>query len=146
LWSLVKEAISQKHGTILVVLLDEHAESEANRVCKESSGTKIVERKKDETLKTVLQLSTVDGAVLVDKDAKVLAYGVLVDSKEGVEINKDAGRGSRFHAAKKYIASLSKDKKIAMAVIVSEDKMVSFYSTKDAEEEENERKNRHKSI
>lgn len=127
LWELVDNAIAQKHGTILVILFGEKAQEEADRICKDSTGTRAQGKLNDAIM--VKRLTAVDGAVLIDEYGNVLAYGVILDSVEGINVEPEPGRGSRFLSGQKYAKSLQKTGYVGLVVIVSEDGMVNFYST-----------------
>lgn len=81
--------------------------------------------------KLIQQISSIDGAVLMDTNQNVYAYGVVLDGNAGIK--GEPSRGARYNCSYKYIASLS-SREIAvkaLAVIISEDGMVNFYDTED---------------
>lgn len=134
LWRIAEAAIGQKHGTILIIAAEQEAEEEASRIAEKSAGTLL--EKQSANADMVKRLTTVDGALFADDAGKLLGYGMILDTNgKDVKVRKDHGRGSRFHSAKKYIKYMQSDGKSALAVIVSEDGMIDFYSTVDAKEE-----------
>ena len=139
LWGLVNAAIGQKHGTTLVIICEENkiVRKEIERLLKGSIGTMLSTRKDVNVLKPeyVSGLTTVDGALILDHKGRAYGYGMIFASKGIKRIKRDSGRGARFNSAKFYIADLAQRGKKAIAVIVSEDGMVNFYSTEDANEE-----------
>lgn len=132
---IMNEAIKQRHGTIVVILdkKNNQAQTEVDRLIKESVGTSVKEIKADVTF--IRRLTSVDGALVIDSDGKILAYGVILDSKIKNDTNStnkyNLGRGSRFTSAIKYIESLKSSNKQGIVIIISEDGMVNIYSTKD---------------
>ena len=134
LWKIAEAAIDQKHGTILIIATEAEAEKEAFRIAEKSAG--ILLEKQNVNADMVKRLTTVDGALFADDTGNLLGYGMILDTNgKDIQVEKDQGRGSRFHSAKKYIKYLQSDGKCALAVIVSEDGMINFYSTKDAVKE-----------
>ncbi len=135
IWDLVDAAIMQKHGTTLIVICEEESivEKQVANLLKVSSGTML----KPTILKAeyVRRLTAIDGALVIDHKGKGYGYGIILTSQGNSKIKRDSGRGARYNSAKLYIADLYNSGKIAMAVIVSEDGIVNFYSTNDAEEE-----------
>ncbi len=132
LWSIVEAARKQSHGTILIIYYngDWYIQKEVERLIRASSGNHL-EKKVVLDEKLIQQISSIDGAVLMDTDQNVYAYGVVLDGN--AEIKGEPSRGARYNCSYKYIASLSSRETAAkaLAVIISEDGMVNFYDTED---------------
>lgn len=141
LWDIVEAGKMQKHGTILVIWGNDnkHIEKEMIRLVTVSSGNRL---EKPEILdeKSILQITAIDGAVIMDIERRVYGYGFILDGS--AKISGDNSRGSRYNSARRYIASriLKDGETKALAVIISEDRMINFYSTDDylREEQKNE--------
>ena len=141
-WELVDAAIGQRHGTTLVIICEESKTviEEVESLLEGSSGTLLSQEAGVDVLKPeyVSRLTAVDGALLIDHKGRGYGFGMIFAAPGDKRIKRDPGRGARFNSAKLYIADLAyrKNGEIkALAVIVSEDGMVDFYSTADAREE-----------
>lgn len=110
IWSLVRGAIEQKHGTLLVV--SEQAVEEAARLAAQATPVKPV----DLSDAVIRRVTGIDGAVLLDVTGRCHAIGVILD---GVAVRDgDPARGARFNSAKRYVANA---KASTVAFVVSED-------------------------
>ena len=119
LTSLANMAVSQKHGTILVI--SQEAAAEAQRLEKQCIRIRPV-KLRPEILHSV---TAIDGAVLLDPDGVCHAIGVILDgraSKFG-----SASRGARFNSAIRYLDGADCD---CLAVIVSEDGMIDILTNR----------------
>lgn len=111
--ALYDAAISQRHGSMLMVASD--AEAEANRL--RGQGTKI--EPTPLTPELYRQVSGVDGAVLVDPQGICHAIGVILDGPASSDCTPS--RGARYNSGIRYIGSSSKPR---LAIVVSDDKTV----------------------
>lgn len=109
LWEVTVAASGQKHGTMLVITKD--AEQEAVRLA--SQCTRITPAKLDAN--TLLRMSSIDGAILLDAQGVCHAIGAILDGKASEK--GDPGRGARFNSAIRY----QWEKDGCMAVVISED-------------------------
>ena len=111
--ALFDAAVSQRHGSMLVVASD--AESEADRL--QEQGTKI----EPTTLTPELyrQVSGVDGAVLIDPRGICYAIGVILDGPASSDCTPS--RGARYNSGIRYIGSSSKPR---LGIVVSDDQTV----------------------
>lgn len=111
--SLFDAAISQRHGSMLIVASD--AESETERL--QEQGTKI----EPTTLTPELyqQVSGVDGAVIIDPNCVCHAIGVILDGAANPKCTPS--RGARYNSAIRYIDPSDNPR---LAVIVSDDQTV----------------------
>ena len=118
IFELVNEIKKQKKGTILVV--SENAQHEANRL--QNSEFKLKHPLSfDETKSLIKQITSIDGAVMIDTASQCHAIGVILD---GIALEKeDISFGARHNSAIRYVnyskAKYKKDN--CMAIIVSED-------------------------
>lgn len=109
LWDLVQAASDQKHGTMVVVTSD--AKSEAVRLQQQSTLIEPI-RLTPEVMEVI---TAIDGAVVIDPDAKCYAIGVILD---GLATHKGtSSRGARYNSAIRYVEG----KEECVAIIVSAD-------------------------
>ena len=73
LWALAIEATQQKHGTTLVI--SDNAARESERLGKQSFPLKPLKLNG----RVIRQVTAIDGAVLLDRDANCHAIGVILD-------------------------------------------------------------------
>lgn len=123
LWKYLKEAIEQKHGTMLVIL-DSHNSSsieEARRLGKHffKIQPKIVDEKQ------IQKLTSIDGSLLLLSNGQCHATGVILDGK--VTEQEDSSRGARYNSAIRYSQSI-RGKINHLIVVISEDGMIDFIS------------------
>ena len=107
---LINIAIEQRHGSMLIVAQD--AACEASRL--QSQGTKIDPIRLTPDL--FVQVSSIDGAVIVDPQGFCHAIGVILDGP--VRRGCTPSRGSRYNSALRYVGS---DSTLRLAVVVSDD-------------------------
>lgn len=117
LWDISMEATKQRHGTMLVISDD--AANEAIRLGKQCFTLKPLKL----TEKIIQQITSIDGAVLLDRDSTCHAIGVILD---GLATEKgDASRGARFNSAIRYYEQFGKETSLVL-VIISEDGMINL--------------------
>ncbi len=135
LCKLVKVLSKQKHGTSAILIKNKGvAKAESERLCGVGRGTILTwgthyEKEWDED--TMLGLTSIDGALLMDWEGKCLAMGVIVDG-----IVKKSGkteRGARYNSIKNYI-EVNAEKSRMIGIIVSEDGMVDVMYSEDKDE------------
>jgi len=111
--SLVRTAENESHGTLLVIT--PKAEAEARRL----KGQAIVIQSQQLTPEILGQLTSIDGAVMIDPSGYFHALGVILDgiaSDEG-----DSARGARYNSALRYVSYQKSLGTPCLAVVVSED-------------------------
>lgn len=117
---IIKCLSEQEHGAGMIVV--ENADEIVNNLCIRCNRGTVLTEKLDLTVdknrEFLLGMTSVDGMLLVDKEGKCRAFGVILDGKAWVKANP--ARGSRYNSAVNYIY----DKEGSFAVIVSEDKTV----------------------
>lgn len=117
---IIKCLSEQEHGAGMIVVED--ANKIVNDLCIKCNRGTALARELDLTVdknrKFLPGMTSVDGMLLVDKEGKCYAFGVILDGKAWVKANP--ARGSRYNSAVDYIY----DKEGSFAVIVSEDKTV----------------------
>lgn len=106
-------AISQKHGSMVVVAED--AESEAERL--NGQGTKIQPTKL--TPELFRRVSGIDGTIIVDPNCICHAIGVILDGPARPECTPS--RGSRYNSGIRYVGATDVPR---LAVVVSDDRTV----------------------
>jgi len=117
LWNISCEATRQKKGTILVIT--DNAISEARRLGKQSFPINPIKL----TTEIIHQITSIDGSVLIDRNAICYAIGVILD---GLATDKgDASRGSRYNSAVRYHEHFGKISPTIL-VIISEDGMINL--------------------
>ena len=116
MWEIVNAATGQKHGALLII--SGNAKGEAERLNNQSTKIKAV--KLDRSL--VGNVTSIDGATLLDIDGTCYAIGVILDGE--VASDETSGRGARYNSAVRYV---KRSKGKCIAVIISEDGMVDLY-------------------
>ncbi len=110
LWKLVSAAISQQHGTMLVI--SAQAKSEVDRLARQSTAITPITL----TPEIMRSVSKIDGAVLVDPHGICFGIGVILD---GLASAKGApGRGARYNSAIRYTDTVLHK---TLAIVVSQD-------------------------
>ena len=112
LLSITHTAAQARHGTMLVI--SEEAGEEADRLA--SEGTTVAPFLLTSAI--VRQVSSIDGAILIDTAGRCHAIGTILDGEATQQGNP--ARGARFNSAVRYIANSSKAGP-CVAVVVSED-------------------------
>lgn len=117
LWDIIIEAMKQRHGTMIVI--SECAEQESCRLgnqCFEIEPQKL-------PLNMINQITSIDGALLLDPNSVCYAAGVILD---GIATEKgDSSRGARYNSAVRYYEYV-KERIATLLVIVSEDGMINL--------------------
>lgn len=112
LWAITMEATKQKHGTILAI--SSQANEEAVRLSSQCFKIKPIRINKD----IIHQITSIDGAVLIDIDCTCHAIGVILD---GIATkNGDSSRGARYNSAVRYYEYME-NKAQTVLVVISED-------------------------
>ena len=110
-FSIIRVAADQSHGSMLVVAQD--AQREADRL--QRQGTRIEPTKLTPDL--YRQVSSIDGAVIVDPHGICHAIGVILDGS--VRPGCTPSRGSRYNSGLRYVGGNPR-----LAVVVSDDKTI----------------------
>lgn len=111
--SLVRQTERASHGTLTIISAE--AASEAERL--KSQSTLIEPRLLDPAL--LDQLLGIDGAVLIDAKGCCHAIGVILDGQ--ATDYGDAGRGSRYNSALRYVKYATERQIPTIAIVISED-------------------------
>ena len=115
LWDITMEATKQKHGTILAI--SSEADKEAIRLSSQCFKIKPIKINKD----IIHQITSIDGAVLIDIDCTCHAIGVILD---GIATeNGDSSRGARYNSAVRYFEYME-HKAQTVLVVISEDGII----------------------
>jgi hypothetical protein len=126
LWNIVEAARMQGHGTMIVI--SSAAAEEADRLADQSTllkePVKLVGDLLDETL---LMLTSIDGALLVDPTGTCYAAGVILDGA-AIKGKGTSSRGARYNSAIRYVYGARNDesKGECLAVVVSKDRTINL--------------------
>jgi len=110
---ILRVAVDDRHGTTLVVSAD--AEDEALRL--QRQGARIAPIRM--TPELFGQVSSIDGAILLDPQGVCHAVGVILDGPARPECTP--ARGSRYNSAIRYVRSSDAPR---LAVVVSDDRTI----------------------
>jgi hypothetical protein len=110
LWRIVETAMTQPHGTMIVVT--ERAADEAARLANQC--TRIEPSVLGDDM--VRRVTAIDGAVLLDAEGRCHAVGVILDGRATEKGRPE--RGARYNSAQRYVSDASTP---TIAVVVSED-------------------------
>jgi hypothetical protein len=111
-WRLVERAIDRERGTTIVV--SKEAEAEAKRLGMQA--TPIVPRRA--TPELMDNLTSLDGAVLLDTQGVCYAIGVILDGMAKEHLG-DPSRGARYNSAVRYVSGRAP--RSCVVVVISED-------------------------
>jgi hypothetical protein len=126
LWRIIEAAANQKHGTMIVI--SSAAEKEAERLSDQSTVLREPVKLVDELLnETLLMLTSIDGALLVDPGGTCYAAGVILDGL-AIKGKGTSSRGARYNSAIRYVYGARTDvsKGECLAVVVSKDGTVNL--------------------
>lgn len=126
LWSIVDAARGQGHGTMIVI--SSAAAEEADRLADQSTVLKEPVKLVGKLLKeTLLMLTSIDGALLVDPRGTCYAAGVILDGA-AIKGKGDSSRGARYNSAIRYVYGVRADisKGQCLAVVVSKDRTINL--------------------
>jgi hypothetical protein len=112
LYKLSLEVTKQKKGAMLIISKD--AENEAKRLSKQCINIKPIQLDSE----LILNLTSIDGGVILDTTGKTYAHGVILDGIVGY--SGDSSRGSRYNSALTYQEYKGLDEP-TMIIVVSED-------------------------
>ncbi len=118
IWHLFNAAARQDRGSMIVVAED--AALEAQRFARQGTGIEPVKL----SAELLLQVSSIDGTILLDTQANCHAIGVILDGLANDECTPS--RGSRFNSAVRYVRSGASRR---FAIVVSDDRTVDVFPT-----------------
>ena len=119
--NIVKVARKQSHGTTIIV--SEAAVKESERLAEANRAIKIHPILAEEN--TILSLSAIDGAMIVDTEGVCHALGAILDGV--AEKPGNIARGARFNSAITYVDYEVEMQNRSVAIIVSSDDSVDIY-------------------
>lgn len=118
---LIKSVSKQSHGTM--VIISSNAKDEVDRLSKNNRAIKIEPINLIEYIRWVYSITSIDGALMLDEQLNCYSIGTLLDGPSAIG---DISRGARFNSALSYVHwRTSKKCEKVLAIIVSEDKMIS---------------------
>lgn len=124
IWNIVKNALTQEHGTLLIFF-------DHNKIIKEKKRLKNasfnVDIQKNYNENIIKQISAIDGAILMDENGTIHSIGLILDGLMD-EIEFDISRGARYNSAIKYTAMKKNSGEKCLAVVISEDKYFNLIS------------------
>jgi hypothetical protein len=126
LWNIVEAARMQGHGTMIVI--SSAAAEEADRLADQSTLLKEPVRLVGDLLdETLLMLTSIDGALLVDPSGTCYAAGVILDGA-AIKGKGTSSRGARYNSAIRYVYGARNDesKGECLAVVVSKDRTINL--------------------
>ena len=118
---IVRCARMQSHGTTIIV--SEAAVSESKRLAEANRAFRIAPIPVDE--RTILALSAIDGAILIDTNGTCHAIGAILDGV--IEKTGNIARGARYNSAITYVDFETGMSNKSVAIIVSSDDTVDIY-------------------
>lgn len=116
---LIENVSKQKHGTL--VIISSNAEKEAKRLSENNRGIKIKPINLIENETWICSITSIDGALMMDKDFNCYSIGTLLD---GPSVRGDISRGARYNSALSYVSWRKEEKENVIAIVISEDKMI----------------------
>lgn len=117
LWGITIQATKQSHGTMLVIT--DNAKNETERLGQQSFSLRPFKL----TNEVIQQITSIDGAVLLDRNSICYSIGVILD---GLATDKgDSSRGARYNSAVRYYEYFGKDTPTIL-IIISEDGMINL--------------------
>lgn len=122
---IINFATEQKHGTSIIIT--DEAEIETKRLCDLKRGIKLKEFNLNENMDIIIDLTSIDGAIILDTNCNCYGIGMILDG-EAVCMG-DSSRGSRYNSIVNYIEIKKKKKKKYIAFIISEDGMINAISS-----------------
>lgn len=121
---IVEMIKGQTHGTTLIFSNKECIKREAKRLAEYERGMLILPIDLDKNNDVILNLSSIDGAMMLDYDCNCYAIGVILDGDAVVHGRTE--RGARYNSAINYIKRQKRDENIFFALVVSEDKTIDY--------------------
>jgi len=126
LWNIVAAAVGQKHGTM--ILISSVAAAEADRLEEQSTVfTEPVALVEKVLRQSLLMLTSIDGALLVDPTGNCYAAGVILDG-DAIKGKGTNSRGARYNSAIRYVygARTNASKGQCLAVVISQDGVINL--------------------
>ncbi|MFS0857695.1 diadenylate cyclase [Paenibacillus taichungensis] len=121
--NIIMEATRQQSGTMIVITEEDIAQSEVERLNKQS--TPIMRTELEPTY--IRYLSAIDGAIYYDINASCHAIGVILDGVAKEDVG-DSSRGARFNSAYRYLEHMKQKypNKGCIIAVISEDGLVNL--------------------
>lgn len=123
--TIIAESRKQTHGTSLIFGNTEDIVKETLRLSKYGRAMMLRTIDLMQNIELLINLTSIDGAILVDFDCKCYAIGAILD---GDVVTKGVSeRGARYNSVVNYVERKLQDNIKLFAIIVSEDKTVDVY-------------------
>lgn len=121
--NLIETTVKQKHGTMLVIFKETSAaKEEASRLISYARGIRLQYPHCLNDSSLLLGLSSIDGAIILDKQLICHGFGIIVDGEACV--NGTPSRGARYNSAWNYIQCCFQNGYQCLAVVISEDQTI----------------------
>lgn len=121
---IINEAGKQKHGTMLV--FHSNAKEESQRLGNCGRALEVNPIKIKNEMSNLVQLTTIDGALMIDFEGVCYALGVILDGNASEKSQR--GRGARYNSGLAYVDTQKKLGYECLAIVVSEDGTVDILS------------------
>ncbi len=129
---IIYKAQEQAHGTTIVFgeknqIMDETKRLASYNRCIQVSPINLIKK-----MNTILNITAIDGAILVDFNGKCYAMGAIFDGDMTIKGNME--RGARYNSTVNYIERQKEKGRVFLAVIISEDRTVDIYPNTETED------------
>lgn len=125
IFNIICESKKQTHGTTIVFGETEQIKKETMRLAYYNRCIQISPINLVKNMGILLNLTSIDGAVLVDFNGQCYAIGVIFDGDMATKGNME--RGARYNSTVNYIERQKQKGYDFLAVVVSEDKTIDIY-------------------
>lgn len=117
--TVIREAVHQRHGTILIFGNDADIQSESDRLCAARNATGIQKTSLYEKVRLLNYLTSIDGAMFLNERCECSCIGAILDG-DAVTAGSTA-RGARFNSTVNYIVRRAQTGQNFFGVVISED-------------------------
>ncbi|MDO5109886.1 MAG: hypothetical protein Q4D59_08160 [Erysipelotrichaceae bacterium] len=117
--TVIREAVHQRHGTILIFGSDADIQSESDRLRAAGNATGIQKTSLYEKVGLLNYLTSIDGAMFLNEKCECSCIGAILDG-DAVTAGSTA-RGARFNSTVNYIVRRSQTGQRFFGIVVSED-------------------------
>lgn len=122
---IIRKSQEQLHGTAIIFGNSEQIKDEARRLAFYNRCIKISPVNLNKNINALLNITSIDGAILVDFNGKCYAIGAILDGDMAMKGNIE--RGARYNSTVNYIKRQNQKGHVFLAVIISEDKTIDIY-------------------
>lgn len=120
---LIETAARQKHGTMLIIFQkSQEAKAEADRLISYARGIRLQSSRCLNDSSLLLGLSSIDGAIILDKQLICHGFGMIVDGEACTK--GTPSRGARYNSAQNYVQGRFNSNNRCLAIVISEDQTI----------------------